>query len=636
MSIKQVNLDAMNKDYLKWTIYSWLFIVPLIPFLVAGNFFFPFITTKAFVWRVIIEIIFSAWILLALLSEEYRPKKSVILYSIAAFLVVIGLADLFGAAPLKSFWSNFERMEGYVTLLHLSMFFVVVSSVFREVDWKRWWNTSLVASFLMVLYCVFQLIGINEIHQGGVRLDGTLGNAIYLAVYMLFHIFIATLLMWREWHKVSLRWVYGILILLQTTILYYTATRGAILGLLGGLFIMALLNVFNLDQKEKLVRKLSIGVLAFLVILVGVFFVARNTNFVTSSPVLSRFSSLNFNEIKTQGRYFVWPMAIEGVKEHPILGWGQENFNYIFNEHYTPEMYKLEPWFDRAHNIFLDWLVVGGILGLVAYLSLYATLLYVIWKKDTGFSHAEKSILTGLIAAYFFHNVFVFDHLISYILFFSLLSYVNFRIPAHKSKEKQRASDLDKVFPLAAGLVSIALIFTLYFVNIKPYQTNVNLIKALIATQSGATGENSPLSFYKKAYASSALGRSEVVEQISSNTPTILSNKSMSLEEKNEFFNFARDAVLGQAEDYSDDARYQLIAGAFLSSTGFAEQALVYLIRARDLMPGKQHIYLEMANAYLNNGNQQEAINTLRHVSEISPDHKAQMDEYIRQIQAGN
>src|SRR3989344_5218185 len=121
----------MIKSWLKWIIFAGLFIVPFIPFLVYSSFFFPFITSKAFTWRIIIEIVFAAWILLALLDANYRPKKSVILYAV------------FGVAPVKSFWSNFERMEGYITLLHLGMFFLVISSVFKEVDWKRWWNVSL-------------------------------------------------------------------------------------------------------------------------------------------------------------------------------------------------------------------------------------------------------------------------------------------------------------------------------------------------------------------------------------------------------------------------------------------------------------------------------------------------------------
>ena len=604
----------MIKSWLKWIIFAGLFIVPFIPFLVYSSFFFPFITSKAFTWRIIIEIVFAAWILLALLDANYRPKKSVILYAVFGFLVIIGLADFFGVAPVKSFWSNFERMEGYITLLHLGMFFLVISSVFKEVDWKRWWNVSLVASFLMVLYSVLQIIGLKTINQGGVRVDGTLGNAIYLAVYMLFHIFIASLFMWREWKNVALRWVYGLLILAQAFILYYTATRGAILGLLGGLLVVAVLNIRNMES--TFVRKGSIATLVGLIILIGGFVAIKDAEFIQKSPVLSRFSSLTTEELKTQGRYFVWPMALEGVKERPLLGWGQENFNYVFNKNYVPEMYRLEPWFDRAHNIFLDWAIAGGILGLLSYLALYVALLFSIWRQDTHFSRTEKSILTGLIAAYFFHNFFVFDHLISYILFFSLLAYIHSR-SSGELFWKQAVSEI-QVKRLVLPAVSILLILSLYFINIKPIITNVSLIEALKSLQTQG-GMSSAIKYFAKAYNASSLGRPEVVEHaVSNSVPILMSNISM--EEKNVFYAFAKDSIIKQTEDFKkNDARYELIAGSFLSTVGSLDEALIHLQRARELMPGKQQIYFEIGAVHINKNERVLALEAFRIAYEMEP-----------------
>lgn len=643
----------MPTKYPKYIIFVGLFLVPFVPFLVSSAFFFPFITTKAFTFRIIVEVIFAAWLLLALTDTSYRPKKSIILYVTLAFLAVIGLADIFGVAPVKSFWSNFERMEGYITLLHLGMFFMVISSVFGRNDpasaqgsgeamWKRWWNMTLVAAFLMVLYSVLQLVGLKTINQGGVRVDGTLGNAIYLAVYMLFHFFLALLFLWREKKNRTLAWVYGILALSYLWILYFTATRGAILGLLGGLLIIAILNVRN--KEDELIRKTSIALLAGLLIVVGGFWGVRNTEFVTNSPVLSRFSSLTAAELKTQGRYFVWPIAFKGWQERPLLGWGQENFNYIFQKHYVPEMFRLEPWFDRAHNIFLDWMVVGGVLGLLAYLSLYVALLFSIWKparlsgggKDTSLPYTEKSILTGLIAAYFFHNFFVFDHLISYILFFSLLAYIHSRTPDLDLSQTYVVKDLQTyvyVKRVALPAVGILLVLSLYFVNIKPLMGNVFLIEALKSVQTPGRMPDA-VQYFQKAYNAARLGRPEVAEHLAARAVPIFSS-DLSMEEKNAFFAFAKEAVAGGTKDSSleKDARYQLMAGSFLSTTGQLDEALAHLERARALMPGKQQMYLEIANVFLNKGDYPAAIETLVYLEEISPDHKEEVDGYIGQIE---
>jgi O-antigen ligase len=620
----------MNKQILRNTIFTGLFLMPFVPFLVSSSLFFPFITTKAFAWRVIVEVIFAAWLILAIKDEQYRPKRSLILYSIFIFLAVIGVADLFGVNPIKSFWSNFERMEGYITMLHLGVFFVVISSIFNEENWQKWWKANLIASAIMVIYGLFQLAGAATIHQGGVRVDGTLGNAAYLAVYMLIHIFITLLLASRERKSSMARWLYGVLILGQILILYHTATRGAILGFLGGLLIMALLNIRN--REDRLVRKASLGILGVLVVVVGGFALARNSEFVKNSPVLVRFTTISSEEFNSGGRSFVWPMALKGFKERPILGWGQDNFNYIFQKHYQPEMYRVEPWFDRAHNIFLDWMVAGGLLGLLSYLALYFALIYTVWKKDAALSHTEKSILTGLVASYFFHNLFVFDHLVSYVLFFSVLAYLHYRNGGAVLWPKALSSG--RFSGLALPVVGVALVLVLYSVNIRPLNTNTSLIEAFKSAQ--LSDYKGVISNFKKAYSSHYLGRPEVVERLAERSVPVLTS-NLSMEEKNEFFTFAKDAVIREAEMKPLDAKYQLLAGSFLASTRSPEEALKYLETAKELIPGKQQVYFEIGSAYIAGNQASKGLELFREAYEMAPDYReSQIIYLIGAIYAGD
>lgn len=603
----------MNKENLKGIIYTGLFLVPFVPFLVYGGFFFPFITTKAFVFRFIVEIVFFAWIILALAYPVYRPRRSPILYAVLGFLSVITLADLLGVEPWKSFWSNFERMEGLVALLHLGAYFTVLCSVFDTEDWRRWWRTTLFASFLMVIYCSFQLAGVLTINQGGARVDGTLGNASYLAVYMLMHIFI-TLFFWLK-AKNEARWVYAILIVLQVWILYSTATRGAILGLLGGLLIVA---VLNLRSKERLIRRTSIYILSALLVVIAGFFMLRDTAFVKNSPVLSRFASISTEELKSGGRSFVWPMAIEGIKERPLLGWGQENFNYVFNEHYSPRMYNLEPWFDRAHNIFLDWGIAGGLLGLLAYLSLYVTSLYLL--KLSRFTYEEKTVITGFIAAYFFHNFFVFDQLVSYVFFFAILAYIHYH-GLSDSKAPELKSRLPS-WSIGKTLIPVTVLFLLviYFVNINPLRANIALIEALKNIGGGDAAKSIAAQSLERAYRLSGLGRSETVEQISQHTLSILTS-SLPVEEKNTYYNFAKNAVVGQTFDRENDARYEIVAGTFLGQTGSLEEAAQHFEKAISLIPGKQLVYFEYGNVLLNKGDRAGALTAFKQAYDLSPDY---------------
>lgn len=620
----------MNRHILRNIIFSGLFLVPFIPFLVSGSLFFPFITTKGYAFRIIVEIVFAAWALLALSDSEARPKKTWIFSAVWIFIAIVGLADIVGVAPVKSFWSNSERMEGFVGLLHLGMYFTVIVSVFKQIDWRRWWNTSIGAAFLMSIYCAFQILGVFEIHQSASRVDGTFGNAAYLAVYMLIHVFIALYYMVKA--RGGMRWVYTAFTAIFSLILYYTATRGAILGLLGGLLVVAVLSVWN--KESAFMRRLGIAYVVGFVVLVGGFIAVRNTSFVQSSPVLVRFANLGTAQIKTEGRSFVWPMAVQGMKERPILGWGQENFNYVFNEHYKPQMYGLEPWFDRAHNIFLDWGTQAGVLGLFAYLSLYVLLLIYVWKKGEGYTYADKSILTGLLSAYFFHNLFVFDHLISYILFFSLLAFAAERGTERRVRESH-SYDGESVKNIGMPLVLIIAVAVLYVVNIKPIMANTSLISALSALQSGNASR--AMSSFEGAYSGARLGRPEVTEQIASNAPNILRSNLISMEEKNGFFSFARTAVEKQAADLPTDARYQLLAGTFLTETGQFDAALTYLKRAQELTPGKQIVYLQIATAEIGKGNTAVGLAALKQAYEMEPNYlEAEMSYLVGAIYAGD
>ena len=118
--------------------YIGIFAVPFTPLIVANSMFFPFITGKSFFFRIIIAVLVASWLLLCLRHREYRPRYSHVLGSGVAFLIIIFLANIFGLNPEKSFWSNFERMEGFLLLLHLGGCFLVFSSVMSVGN--LWWR----------------------------------------------------------------------------------------------------------------------------------------------------------------------------------------------------------------------------------------------------------------------------------------------------------------------------------------------------------------------------------------------------------------------------------------------------------------------------------------------------------------
>ena len=117
-------MQTIDKALL-WVARIGVFFVPFVPLIIASSLFFPFITGKGFAFRIIVEIIFACYLLLALRRPEFRPKHSLILYGALAFIAVVFLADAFAVNPFKAFWSNFERMDGLVTFLYLCAYFFV-------------------------------------------------------------------------------------------------------------------------------------------------------------------------------------------------------------------------------------------------------------------------------------------------------------------------------------------------------------------------------------------------------------------------------------------------------------------------------------------------------------------------------
>lgn len=609
----------ITKNILEYTIIGGLFLIPFIPFIVPSAYFFPFITGKGFTFRILVEILFGLFVVLSFIDRKYIPKLSWITKSVLFFTAVTLIADLLGVNPYKSIWSNYERMEGFVLIAHLCMFYIVASSVFvNKSRWLQYFNVTIGASVLMSFYSILQLAGKININQGSVRVDATFGNATYMAIYLVFHIFLSIYMLLNFSKARWQRWLYGSVALLEIVILYFTATRGAILGIIGGLALTGLIIAIK-ERENVILKKASYGILGVVALVIIVFFSIKNTDYAKINPVLSRFTTLSFSELRTQGRYFVWPMAINGFIERPIFGWGQEGFNFVFNKYYDPRMYAQEQWFDRTHNVFLDWLIAGGIVGFLAYVSMYLALLYYIWRRESAFTLTERSVLTGMISAYVFHNIFVFDNLISYIMFFSVLAYVH-----AMNYQDDKANEKFHTMPVSSDTVAyiiipITLVVTLglvYFVNVPALSANKTLIQALTPS-SGGVEKN--LELFKKAYSYESFADAEITEQLVQTAVGVYGTQGISDKTKQKFVNLAKTKIEEKLKKTPDDARYLVFAGSFLNRIGELDESINYLNKALEVSPKKQSILFELGATYIRKGDLEKMFSTFKKAYDLEP-----------------
>ncbi len=594
---------------LRWTVLASIFLLTLIPFLVPQSLFFPFITGKNFAFRILVEILAGGWLALALVYPKYRPRRSWILAAFAIFVAIIALADALGAYPFKSFWSNYERMDGWVTLAHLFALVVVASSVLNtEKLWRTFWKTALGVSIAVAGYGFLQLFGVASLTEGFSslsRLDATFGNPIYLAAYMLFHVFIAALLWAQAWaeskpgSRLGFSLSYGAILVIDCLVLLLTGTRGTILGLIVGVFVAAVLITFFARGSGRNLVRPAIGVIIGLVVLSGGFFLVRDAAWVQNVGFLQRLATISTSDSTTKARFYNWGMAWEGVKERPLLGWGQENYAVVFDKYYDPRMYSAEQWFDRVHNVIFDWLVAGGFFGLLGYLSIFGAALAALWHRARGaenvatFTVVESGILTGVLSAYFFHNLFVFDNVTSYMLFGLIIAYIAWR----KSESVRSARVWTQPLPVATlpyvAITAVLLVWgAAYWINSAALAQNRLLIQA-ITPNAGGIGKN--LELMKAAIAKNSVGTQEAREQLMQVTTKVISASGVDPGLKQQFYDLAIAEITKQQEASPLDARPALFLGLLYNAAGNYAAGATALLHAHELSPAKQSILYEMA-----------------------------------------
>ncbi len=691
-------MNRTTNNILIYSIWTAIYLTLLVPLVVSVGLYFPFVTGKAHAFRILVEISLCLYRILVMRNKSYLPKRNLLLWSVVGFTAVLGLATIFAESPYRAFWSNFERMEGYVMILHLFALFIIASSVFRgRKAWTYLLNTTLFVSIVVGFY------GFKELGEGAVRIAGTLGNSSYLGVYALLHAFIGGLLMMgflkhKHLHKkeVSLYSLLAVVamgiavvafyrpqtfgplsayilaleglaylgcaiaflvlkntkfalltyipvVLFNIVVLYQTGTRGSFAGLAVGVLLIALLLAI-LERGMK--RKLGIGLLVATVVIVGFFGSFKNAGFIKNNDLLYRFSSLITFDVKsvaeTQGeaRLILWNMALRGVQERPIIGWGQDNFSYVFAKYYDPKMYAQEQWFDRTHDVFFDWLISGGILALLGYLSLFYAVLYLLWKGPKGhtgdkeWSITEKSIFTGMLAAYFVHNIFVFDNLSSYIIFFLLLSYVaeRYNEMAHPHSHEWKPLVTDTFFQaMIATVVVILTVTSAYFVVYKPYMAGEHLIMAL---QPNLVGQDKkPLSpelaaTYRLGEMNAALsyntfGDTEIRERltdIAGDAFAQMAGNGPSLPDvvKN-LDTLVATQYKQQLEQFPNDARSYVFYAMYLQKIGAYSTAIPYVTKASSLSPTKQSFLLEKGTLEMAAGKNDQALITLKSAYDLEP-----------------
>lgn len=520
--------SALEKSFY-WAIRVLAYASPFTLLIVADSMFFPFVSGKNFAFRIVVEIMAAAWVGLLIINfRKYWPKWGLLAAAFAVFVALTFIFAVFGVNFSMSFWSNYERMDGVITQLHLLGLFLVLIGTFRtKREWFSIFAVSIFVSAIIALYGFLEYFGIITYEQNlHSRIISTLGNPLYVAAYLSFHIFLIFYLL-GEIKNIWLKWLLGTILFFEFIILFLTGSRGAFVGMVLGIGLILLYYTFlTAGRKKKIIFVSIILILATLPVFLNIF---QNTEFIRSNGTLSRFSDISLKA--GESRFIIWDIAFDAFRERPILGWGSENFIVPFGKYYDPRAFNLEPWYDRTHNMFFEWLVAGGVVGFLAYLFLIGSIFWTIIKgvMSASFTKKQMFIFFAMFVSYLVQLLFVFDTLATYLMFtlFAAFFYAASSYPQEWPKKNYLFSALkfnhsgetryykisaSRLSTLFAVLVLFFIIMT--FVNIRPLMANRSLMRALALFR--ARNFDEARENFKKAFKLSkgTVGAVEVAEHL--------------------------------------------------------------------------------------------------------------------------
>lgn len=696
-----MNQEKLTK-ILTYIIKIGIFAILILPIVLSAKFFFPFVVLRNVLFRAIVEIIFLLYIILFIYNPLYRPNfKNKLTLAIIIFFVVLFLASLFGIDFKNSIWGNYERMNGLFHSLHLVLYFIVLANVFkRKEDWYQFFTFSIFVSIIISFISLAQHFEIPFLlkSSGGARLSGTLGNAVYLAAYLIFHLFLIyyffikdkffsfklfaysllgldiiliiyeiclraltkapgilsliskypkllllflalqiftfSIFFLKE-RKVFLKIFLALLFLFEFFIFFNTQTRGAILGLAAGILFFTILKIIFGQKREKIFA----SSLIFLIVIFSLFvYINRKSKWLQDNvPTIYRLTTISPKSITGESRLLTWQASWRGWLERPILGYGPENYNVVFNKYFPPAIFRdqgSQIWFDKAHNIIFDIGVTSGFIGLFSYLAIFIFAFYYlikIFKRDRDFN--DSLLFGALLIAYFGQNFFVFDTLNTEILFYLILAFIVFQgersiiVPPIKNETKKEL-EIDFITPIILVIISL---FVFYNFNYKPTKGNYYLARALllktIREQQGQPIYTQEIfDDFKKAlnYNRFTVGLFETRQQMTNYTMDLIKDERVDKKDAQEIDTFVISEMEKSVEESPYNVReYLYLATLYDASASFnlnyLNRSIEILDKAVPLSPTRPQIYFERGQAKIFQGRLEEAIADFKKGVELSP-----------------
>lgn len=421
-----------KKESFFWTFLeycTYAFFV-LYPFVNYGSYLYTGSTTRAIniiLTSILFGIGFACWL--------FRKKSyitftvSPIFIAILVYFLSLFISSLVGLDLTTSFWSVATRMTGLWYFIHLGLFMIFLSAVI--INSARHTRLITLIVFSIAFYSVLSFLGpegIGFLFKGYPRDGFTFGNSSFAGMYIFGSFLLSLYYLYQS--EVKKWWMYLLpfLILINPNIINRDVWFGQFsqgiagearassyviaLSLIGIVFIWLISKIK--DRKIKSRVSYSLFGMGILIMVVAAFSLLSPEGYLRK-VYLSQ---------STAARPLVWEISQKSIAQHPLLGWGTDNFERAFEINYDNRLlqqeYGNEAWFDRAHNVFIDQLVDNGFIGLGVYILVYIVIIFSLLYTTLNAEGKNDRVFASLLIIYFTLHLMelqtAFDTSISYVM----------------------------------------------------------------------------------------------------------------------------------------------------------------------------------------------------------------------------
>jgi len=486
-----------------------------LPFIIGSGYTMPPLTPKIFFFQGVVLIMLGVYVCLLILDwQRFRPRMNSLTVAVLVWGASLLLSTVGGVDWHRSLWSTSMRMTGIVFIAHCIAFYIIVSSVIRRpADWqwffRLWSGVGLVAVLVALVLEAGNPAVLYQQAENAIRASSVLGNPAFFGGFAMTLVFFGYLAFLQEKQKKWMWFALGTVVFALFGVLV-SGTRGAFLGLACGLgFAFFLLFAYWVKQHgkgrplDKTQGKEAMQRLAFLflpILIFGgisIFFLAKESLRIVEVPAVERFVGIGAG-ITLHTRVLAWEAGIKAWEEHPLLGWGPNNFAYAFNAYYPPEILQygvIETWFDVAHSVLFETLATQGFLGIASYIGMFGAAGFFLWQgyRKKRVDIYFVSISGGFLVAHFVFSAFLFEIPTSYFSLFFFLAFLSTKVqPSLELSEAVKSSKKAVLAILGAGI----LIFPLLVVYALSAAIDQTLVKA---RQVASQDSPDALQWYAKA-----------------------------------------------------------------------------------------------------------------------------------------